>query len=96
MRPFDWWVTQYHQIMLSLSKLVLVNMVKKHVFSSLNISEIFKFFFGIMFLNTVLDTYTKKINPPSACFGRCVAKFAGLYPKILYYRIRCQVKYITF
>ena len=45
-------------------------MLKKHVFGSLNLnnSEIFRLSFEDIFLGT-LDTYTKKMNPPSAVLG---------------------------
>ena len=45
-------------------------MLKNHVFGSLNLnnSEIFRLSFEDIFLGT-LDTYTKKINPPSAVLG---------------------------
>ena len=52
-------------------------MLKKHVFGSLNInnSEIFRLSFEDIFLET-LDTYTKKMNPPSAVLG------GGVYGKV--------------
>ena len=45
-------------------------MLKYHVFGSLNLnnSEIFRLSFEDIFLGT-LDTYTKKMNPPSAVLG---------------------------
>ena len=45
-------------------------MLKNHVFGSLNLnnSEIFRLSFEDIFLGT-LDTYTKKMNPPSAVLG---------------------------
>ena len=45
-------------------------MLKNHVFESLNLnnSEIFRLSFEDIFLGT-LDTYTKKMNPPSAVLG---------------------------
>ena len=45
-------------------------MLKKNVFGSLNlnISEIFRLSFEDIFLGT-LNTYTKKMNPPSAVLG---------------------------
>ena len=48
-------------------------MLKNHVFGSLNLnnSEIFRFSFEDIFLRT-LDTYTKKMNPPSAVLGEGV------------------------
>ena len=47
-------------------------MLKNHVFGSLNLnnSEIFRLSFEDIFLGT-LDTYTKKMNPPSAVLGGC-------------------------
>ena len=45
-------------------------MLKKHVFGPLNLnnSKIFRLSFEDFFLGT-LDTYTKKMNPPSAVLG---------------------------
>ena len=45
-------------------------MLKIHVFGSLNLnnSEIFRLSFEDIFLGT-LDTYMKKMNPPSAVLG---------------------------
>ena len=45
-------------------------MLKNHVLGYLNLnnSEIFRLSFDTFFLGT-LDTYTKKINPPSAVLG---------------------------
>ena len=58
-------------------------MLKKHVFVSLNLnnSEIFRLSFEDIFLGT-LDTYTKKINPPSAARGGggCTVRSAGSEP----------------
>ena len=70
MRPFEWWVTQYHQIMLSLSKSGLSEYAEKHVFGSLNLnnSELFMISFKDIFLG-ILDTYTKKMNLPRQFWG---------------------------
>ena len=56
--------------MLSLLKLGLSEYAEKHVFGSLNLnnSELFRLSFEDNFLGT-LDTYTKKINPPSTVLG---------------------------
>ena len=54
-------------------------MLKNHVFGSLNLnnSEIFRLSFEDIFLGT-LDTYTKKMNPPSAVLGGgCTVRSAG-------------------
>ena len=57
-------------------------MLKKHVFGSLNVnnSEIFRLSFEDIFWGT-LDTYTKKMNPPSAVTtvlgGGCTVRSAG-------------------
>ena len=52
-------------------------MPKNHVFGSLNLnnSEIFMLSFEDIFLGT-LDTYTKKMNPPSVVLG------AGVHSKV--------------
>ena len=51
-------------------KLGLSEYAEKHVFGSinLNISEILRLSFEDIFLET-LDTYRKKMNPPSAVLG---------------------------
>ena len=56
--------------MLTLLKLGLSEYAENHVFGSLNLnnSEIFRLSFEDIFLET-LDTYTKKMNPPSAVLG---------------------------
>ena len=53
-------------------------MLKNHVFGSLNLnnSEIFRLSFEDIFLGT-LDTYTKKMNPPSA-----VLRGGGVHGKV--------------
>ena len=54
-------------------------MLKNHVFGSLNLnnSEIFRLSFEDIFLGT-LDTYTKKMNPPSAVLGGVHGKVCWL------------------
>ena len=57
-------------------------MLKNHVFGSLNLnnSEIFRLSFEDIFLGR-LDTYTKKMNPPSAVLGGgCTVRSAGSEP----------------
>ena len=56
--------------MLSLSKFGFSEYAEKHVFESLNLnnSEIFRLSFEDIFWGT-LDTYAKKIKPPSAVLG---------------------------
>ena len=56
--------------MLSLLKLGLSEYAEKHVFGCLNLnnSELFRLSFEDNFLGT-LDTYTKKMNPPSTVLG---------------------------
>ena len=55
-------------------------MLKNHVFGSfnLNISEKYRLSFEDIFLGT-LDTYTKKMNPPSIVLGGggCTVRSAG-------------------
>ena len=54
--------------MLTLPKFSLSEYAEKHVFGSFNLnnSEKYKLFLG------TLDTYTKKMNPPSTVLGRGV------------------------
>ena len=60
-------------------------MLKNHVFGSFNLnnSEKHRLSFEDIFLGT-LDTYTKKMNPPSAVLGggvhACTVKSAGSQP----------------
>ena len=55
-------------------------MLKTHVFGSFNLnnSEKYRLSFEDIFLGT-LDTYTKKMNPPSTVFlgGGCTVRSAG-------------------
>ena len=60
-------------------KQVLIKKTQKHVFYalSLNISYKIHFFFGENFL-VALDTYTKKMSPPSIVWGGgCMVSPAG-------------------
>ena len=61
-----------------------MNMLKNHVFGSfnLNISEKYRLSFEDIFLRT-LDTYTKKMNPPSIVFwGGVHGKVCWLIAKL--------------
>ena len=63
MRPFQWWVTQYHEIILSLSKFDLSEYSeKKHVFGSFNLnnSEKHRLSFEDIFLGTLESTPIRK------------------------------------
>ena len=64
MRPFEWGVTHYYQIMLSLSTFGLSEYAQNHVFGSFNLnnSEKYRLSFEDIFFGT-LDTYTKKNEP---------------------------------
>ena len=63
-------------------------MLKNHVFGSLNLnnSEIFRLSFEDISLGT-LDTYTKKMNPPSAVLGGVHGKVCWLiaYNSFIYF-----------
>ena len=56
-------------------------MLKNHVFGSFNLnnSEKHRLSFEDIFCGT-LDTYTKKMNPPSAVLGGCTVRSAGSKP----------------
>ena len=75
--------------MLSLSKLGLSEYAEKPRFGYLNLnnSEIFRLSFEDIFLGR-LDTYTKKMNPPSAVRGGVCGKVCWL---IAYWQ--CQVHF---
>ena len=62
MKPVDWYVTRYYQIMSTLLKLGLsgYDVKPRFVRSNVNISYKFHFFFVEKFL-VALDTYAKKI-----------------------------------
>ena len=64
-------------------------MLKNHVFGSLNLnnSEIFRLSFEDIFLGT-LDTYTKKMNPPSAVLG------GGVHGKVCWLIAIINITYI--
>ena len=70
MKPVEWYVTRYYQIMLTLLKLGLSGYDVNHGFvrSNANISYKIHFFFGEKIL-VALDTYAKKMNPPSIVLG---------------------------
>ena len=65
-------------------------MLKNHVFGSLNLnnSEIFKLSFEDIFLGT-LDTYTEKMNLPSAVLGGVHGKVCWL---IAYYELNILIE----
>ena len=69
--------------MLSLPKFGLSEYAQKHVFGSFNLnnSERYRLSFEDIFLGT-LDTYTKKMNPPSTVLGGVHGKVCWL---IAYY-----------
>ena len=81
--------------MLSLWKLVWVNVLKKHVFGSfsLNNFENHRLSFEDIFFG-ILDTYMKKMNPPAAFWGEGVyGKFCWLITLFWQSGI-CQISYI--
>ena len=71
--------------MLSLLKLGLSEYAEKPRFGSLNLnnSEKFRLSFENIFLGT-LDTYTKKMNPPSAVLGGVHGKVCWLIAYSMY------------
>ena len=70
MRSFEWYNLNVYHIMGSWLKSSFSKNTQKHVFCalSLNISYKIHFFFGEKIL-VALDTYAKKMNPPSIVFG---------------------------
>ena len=78
MKPVEWYVTRYYQIMSTLLKLGLSGYDVKPRFAryNANISYKIHFFFGEKIL-VALDTYAKKINPPSVVLGGCTVRSAG-------------------
>ena len=70
MRPFEWYNLNVYHVMEVGENRVLVEIHKNKFFCalSLNISYKIHFFFGEKNLVT-LDTYVKKINPPSIVLG---------------------------
>ena len=71
MRPFESWVTQYHENILSFSKFDMSEYSEKPRFFrsfNMNNSEKHRLSFEDIFWGT-LDTYTKKMNPSSAVLG---------------------------
>ena len=77
MGSFEWYNLNVYHVMGSWCKSSFSKNAQKHVFCalSLNISYKIQFFFGEKILVT-LDTYSKKMNPPSIVFG------AGVHDKV--------------
>ena len=74
--------------MLSLSKCSLSEYAEKHVFGAFNLNnpERYRLSFEDIFLRT-LDTYTKKINPPSTVLGGVHGKVSWLTAYIIMYSL---------
>ena len=70
MKPVECYVTRYYQVMSTLLKLGLsgYDVKPRFVRSNANISYKIHFFFGEKIL-VALDTYAKKMNPPSIVLG---------------------------
>ena len=79
-------------MMLNLSKCGLSEYAEKHVFGSFNLnnSEIFRLSYEDIFWGT-LDTYTKKMNPPSAVLGGVHGKGCWLIAITLLYEKRISI-----
>ena len=80
MRPFEWYNLTVYHLMESWRKISFSKKTQKHVFCalSLNISYKIHFFFVEKIL-VALDTYAKKISPPSIVLGGGVhGKFCWL------------------
>ena len=87
--------------MLRLLKLGLSEYVENHVFGSFNLnnSEKHRLSFEDIFFGT-LDTYTKKINPPSAVLGGVhgkvcwlIAYMCMLFTLIIYNNVSMDCRY---
>ena len=79
MRSFEWYNLNVYHIMGSWCKSGFSKNTQKHVFCALSLNIFYEihFFFEEKILVT-LDTYAKKINPPSiGFFGGCTVRSAG-------------------